>query len=110
MRLHAHRHSLQEVTPNVYIARPQAVQLSAQDRGAMSPSRHDAQMLAPHSAPVDPYAAFLQQREAEREREQPREVRWVYRQLGTLSAAPRVSADGPRDPHERRPAPRFTTA
>jgi hypothetical protein len=39
--------------------------------------RESTAVLGVRTAPADPYAAWLQQREAERERHQ--EVRWVHR-------------------------------
>jgi len=53
-------------------------------------SRHEPQILAEQIVPRDAYAAWLEQREAEREREPRPEVRWVQRPRG--EAAPAILA------------------
>jgi hypothetical protein len=45
-------------------------------------SRHEPQILIERIVPKDPYAAWLEQREAEREFEDRPRVRWVHRQRG----------------------------
>ncbi len=44
--------------------------------------RHEPQVLIERIVPKDPYAAWLEQREAEREHEPRPRVRWVHRQRG----------------------------
>jgi hypothetical protein len=44
--------------------------------------RHEPQMLVERIAPKDPYAAWLEQREAAREHQERPRVRWVQRQRG----------------------------
>jgi hypothetical protein len=54
--------------------------------------RNEAQAFAPRERIVDPYAAWLEQRESEQERtRQP--IRWVYRH----AAAAGAKGDGPGD-------------
>jgi hypothetical protein len=50
--------------------------------GADMAGRHEPQILIERIVPTDPYAAWLEQREAERELEQRPRVRWVHRQRG----------------------------
>ena len=57
MLLQAHRHSHKRVSSPHFVP----------DFGPeVMASRHDAQMLTPRAVPVDPYAAWLEQREAAR--------------------------------------------
>jgi len=44
--------------------------------------RHEPQILVERIVPKDPYAAWLEQREAAREHEERPRVRWVHRQRG----------------------------
>jgi hypothetical protein len=44
--------------------------------------RHEPQILVERIVPKDPYAAWLEQREAEREFGDRPRVRWVHRQRG----------------------------
>jgi len=44
--------------------------------------RHEPQILVERIVPKDPYAAWLEQRDTEREREDRPEIRWVTRQRG----------------------------
>jgi hypothetical protein len=46
--------------------------------------RHEPQILIERIVPQDPYAAWLEQREAEGERDRERrsQIRWVHRQRG----------------------------
>lgn len=44
--------------------------------------RHEPQVLIERIVPKDPYAAWLEQREAQREFEERPRVRWVHRQRG----------------------------
>lgn len=71
MRLQSLRHSLQHAFSTYHIAHSQNIELSAQDGSARTASRHDTQMLTGRTRTVsaDPYTAWLEQREADRERE-----------------------------------------
>ncbi len=70
--LQALRHSLQHVTSTYHIAHPQSIELSAQDGPDQTASRHDTQMLTARTVSADPYTTWLEQREADREREEHR--------------------------------------
>jgi hypothetical protein len=70
--LQAPRHSRQRVSPAHYIAHPRSSEPCTQDWADLTPSRHDAQMLTARTVPADPYTAWLEQREADREREEHR--------------------------------------
>jgi hypothetical protein len=48
-------------------------------------SRHEPQAFTARALPRDPYAAWLEQREAERQRDEGSAIRWVYR--------PRITRD-----------------
>lgn len=63
------RHSLQDVSPTNDLADPQSIELFTRDRADHTASRHDVQMIAARSVSADPYKAWLEQREADRERE-----------------------------------------
>jgi hypothetical protein len=65
----AFKHSLQQTSSTSHIAHPQSIALSAQPAPDQTGSRHDALMLTARSVSADPYAAWLQQRKADRERE-----------------------------------------
>jgi hypothetical protein len=64
--LQAPRHSLQHVSSPQYIPDWRSIELSAQDGPEETASRHDAQMLTARAVPVDPYTAWLEEREADR--------------------------------------------
>jgi hypothetical protein len=70
--LQALRHSLQHVSSTGNITRPQSIAAPAQDAPDLTASRHDAQVFTRRIVPADPYTVWLQQREAEREREERR--------------------------------------
>ncbi len=53
-------------------------------------SRHDAQLLSAPSVPVDPYAAWLAQRDADSGPAERPQVRWVHRPRVQIAA---VTAD-----------------
>ena len=59
--LQAPRHSPQVSSPR-YVPFSSSIEPSAGD----GPSRHDAHMLGVRAVPVDPYMAWLDQREADR--------------------------------------------
>jgi hypothetical protein len=50
--------------------------------------RHEPLRLEARRAPVDPYVAWLAQREAARERDDGSRIRWVYRHRGTGATTP----------------------
>lgn len=49
-----------------YVEDPWSVELSIRDAREQTASRHDAQMLTARAVPVDPYTAWLEQRESNR--------------------------------------------
>jgi hypothetical protein len=52
------------------------------DEVAEMTGRYEPQILVERIVPKDPYAAWLEQREAAREHEERPRVRWVHRQRG----------------------------
>jgi hypothetical protein len=72
--LQALRHSLQHGSSTDHIAHPQSIELSPQTMPYQTASRHDAQVLTGRRriVPADPYKVWLEQREADREREEHR--------------------------------------
>jgi hypothetical protein len=42
-------------------------------------TRHEPQAFTERAFPRDPYAAWLEQREADRQRDEDAAIRWVYR-------------------------------
>lgn len=71
--LQALKHTLRHSSSTNQIANPRSIALSAQDGPSRTASRHDAQVLRPgRIIPADPYAVWLRQREADREREEHR--------------------------------------
>jgi hypothetical protein len=80
MRLvHPHRHTKRDDSYGPFTAYPRSVQLSSMGGLDEPASRHEPQILIERSAPKDPYAAWLEQREAESEREARPPIRWVQR-------------------------------
>lgn len=67
--LQAPKHLLQHVSSTYQIAPSQSVERAAHDGSDQRANRHDAQMLTARRVSADPYAAWLEQREADRERE-----------------------------------------
>jgi hypothetical protein len=72
--LQSPKHLLQQVPSTYHVARLQNTERSAQQQGSNeTANRHDAQMLTARArASADPYKAWLEQREANREREERR--------------------------------------
>jgi hypothetical protein len=70
--LQALRHSLQHVSSTDPVTPPQSIPAPARDAPDLTASRHDAQVFTRRIVPADPYTVWLQQREAEREREERR--------------------------------------
>jgi hypothetical protein len=84
--LQALKHSLQHVSSTSHVELPQSIALSAQDGPGQTASRHEAQMLTARTASADPYTVWLEQREADREREERRlNPRDVWDDLRTQS-------------------------
>ncbi len=113
--LQAPIHSLRRVSSD-RITHSRAVALSAQIGPDDTLTRHEPQVLAEHTVPVDPYTAWLQQREAESERDERQPVRWICRQQRTAAPAIRArsgrdqQARGGRDSSERPYSARVTVA
>jgi hypothetical protein len=53
-------------------------------------TRHEPFVFTERAFPRDPYAAWLEQREADRQREEDSQIRWVYRPRITREAEPAV--------------------
>jgi hypothetical protein len=71
--LQALKHTLQHTSSTDRIASPRSIALSTQGGPSRTASRHDAQVFTPgRTVPADPYTVWLQQREADREREEHR--------------------------------------
>ena len=67
--LQALRNSLHHGVSDDHVTHPQAIELSARGDSNRTAGRHDAQVLIRRTVPADPYAVWLEQREADRERE-----------------------------------------
>ncbi len=67
--LQALRHSFSHLSPTNQLSHTPSIEPSTQDCQAQIASRHDAQMITGRTLPTDPYKAWLEQREVERERE-----------------------------------------
>jgi hypothetical protein len=72
-------------------------QLSGQDETDGMASRYEPQSFTPRVCPPDPYTAWLEQREGDREREGFAPVRWIHRPRDIGGPAIRASAVGARD-------------
>ncbi len=70
--LQALKHSLRHVSSTGEGTSPQSIPAPARDAPNLTASRHDAQVFTRRIVRADPYAEWLQQREAEREREERR--------------------------------------
>jgi hypothetical protein len=57
---------LQYVSSRHYAAESWSVELSIRDAREEVASRHDEQVITARAVPVDPYAAWLQERESDR--------------------------------------------
>lgn len=67
--LQALRNSLHHGVSNDHLTRPQSIGPSARYDSNYTASRHEAQALPGRTVPADPYTVWLEQREADRERE-----------------------------------------
>jgi hypothetical protein len=67
--LRALRHSLQHASSTHHLAHPQSIERAAQHDSSQTASRHEMDMLTARRVSADPYKAWLEQREADRERE-----------------------------------------
>jgi hypothetical protein len=67
--LHALKRSLRHASSDHHPAHDHVIELSIGNGSDRTASRHSARILTPRSAPADPYRAWLEQREADRERE-----------------------------------------
>jgi hypothetical protein len=56
----------------------------ASDQQEAAPSRYEAQTISSRPAASDPYAAWLERREAERRRQEQPRIRWVHRLSGDV--------------------------
>jgi hypothetical protein len=63
------RHSLRHAASTQRGADPQSIELTAPGGLDRTASRHEAQMITARRVSADPYAAWLEQRKAERARE-----------------------------------------
>lgn len=95
--LQAHRHSRRHDSSAHQYDR--SISLSAQDEADQMTGRHEPEILTLRALPQDPYAVWLEQREADREREGHPPVRWIHRQPGVGRPTIRASAVG--DPSVR---------
>jgi len=62
------RRSRRDISPRQCSERMRASEQRASTRLDQTEARHDAHMLCPRPAPVDPYAAWLEQRERDESR------------------------------------------
>jgi hypothetical protein len=103
--LNALRRSGQEVPSSGRIAHP----LTAEGELDATVSRHEPRILAARGLARDPYAVWLEQRDAERELEQRQPIRWVHRQR--IADAPAIALTAVSGHEQREPcnADRRTT-
>jgi hypothetical protein len=87
--LQAPKHSHRRISPDHCMTFSQAIALSAQAGLDDTATRHEPQALTMRTVPADPYTAWLEQREAERELEERRTVRWTRRPQGAGAPAVR---------------------
>jgi hypothetical protein len=78
--LRAPRHSLGDPFSTQPIPHQRSIQASAQDGPQQVADRHEPQMFTARTPRADPYTAWLEQREADREQDEHMRVRWIYRQ------------------------------
>jgi hypothetical protein len=113
--LRAPRHSLRNPFSIHDIAHSRSVEPSAQDEPQQVADRHEPQTFTARALCADPYTAWLEQREADREREGNMRVRWIYRQRAVGGPAIRagvvVDEDGRGhdDLSDRLPSGQLTT-
>jgi hypothetical protein len=88
-RFHTSKHSLRHISASVEYHR--GIELSAQGEQDLTASRHDPQLLATPPVPVDPYTAWLAQREADRRRDDRLIVRFMPRQRSVCGPVARGS-------------------
>jgi hypothetical protein len=100
--LQAPTHSPRRVSSDRCITHSRAIALSAEAGSEDTVTRHEPQVLAKHTVPADPYTAWLQQREAESERDERQPVRWICRQQRMGAPAIRASSGADRQARERR--------
>ncbi len=67
--LRALRHSLPHASSTHHLAHPQSIELAVPPGPSQTASRHETHMLTARRVSADPYKAWLEQREADRERE-----------------------------------------
>jgi hypothetical protein len=84
----ARRRTMRQASPTQII--PRAIAASAQDGRDPSESRYEPESFGA-CVPVDTYAAWMQQREADLERAEP-QVRWVVRPRGAAGTAGQETA------------------
>jgi hypothetical protein len=88
--LRARRHALRHASSSEYIRQARSVAIFTSDERDQSESRHEPEAFGTRSVPADPYTAWLERRQADREREDP--VRWVMRPRSLAGTAIRASA------------------
>jgi len=72
-------HSPKDESPKQYATSSGTIQPFTYGGSQPNVSRHEPLALSERARPVDPYTEWLQQREAERERDERPEIRWVSR-------------------------------
>jgi hypothetical protein len=77
--LGARRHAPRHASTSQYIAHAPSVVLSTRDGLDQTESRYEPQSFGLCRVPADPYTAWLEQREADRELDDHPQVRWVVR-------------------------------
>jgi hypothetical protein len=82
----ARRRTLRHESPTQII--PRSIVASTRNAPDPSESRHEPETFGGCTVPVDAYGAWMQQREADRERADP-PVRWVVRPRDVAAAANR---------------------
>ena len=103
--LRVRRHTLRHAPSTHDISQPRSIAVSTHDGLDQSESRYEPQtfgVATATAADADPYAAWLERREAELEREDHPRVRWVFRPRAAAGPALRASAVADREAIECR--------
>jgi hypothetical protein len=88
----ARRRTLRRASSSNYITQPPSIAIFTPDERGQSDSHHEPETFGTCNIPADPYTAWLEQREVERDREDHAQVRWVVRPRPLAAPAIRAAA------------------
>lgn len=88
----ARRRTLRRARSNQYVTQPQSMAISRENAWLQSESRYEPETFGACTVPTDAYTAWVQQREADRDRSDA-PVRWVVRPRPAAVAPSRERAD-----------------